>query len=140
MKGYFFGTFGGRCVRKPEISTTANGTLKAKFTVARNAGFGQQQESDFWQVVAYGKIAETCETYVDKGKELHLLCEVRNQSYEKDGEKKTFPHLVVKEMVFGAKGSSAEGQKEPAYQERSRERQAPPAQQMPTHNFDDVPF
>lgn len=77
----------GRLTADPEIKM-ANDKVIARFNFAVNRKFKKEgnPEADFFQCVAFGKIAETFEKCnISKGTKLIIGGEVRNNNYEKDG-------------------------------------------------------
>src|SRR5688500_19254167 len=65
----------GNLGTKPEIKNTENGKKLAQFNVAthesfRNAKGEKVTETQWHRVIAWGKVAEIAEKYLDKGKEV----------------------------------------------------------------------
>lgn len=88
----------------PDIRTANNGTKIATFTLATNEykknDTGEKQEFTTWhRIVAFGKIAEVVENYLQKGQEITLLGKINNRSYQdKNGETKYVSEVVVNEL------------------------------------------
>lgn len=57
----------GHVARKPELKSSANGNQYCKFSVATSRGYGDKRVSQWNDVVAFGKQAENCCAYIDKG-------------------------------------------------------------------------
>lgn len=57
----------GHVARKPELKASANGNQYCKFSVATSRGYGDKRVSQWNDVVAFGKQAENCCAYLDKG-------------------------------------------------------------------------
>ena len=57
----------GNLTRDPEIRYVGSGAAVTKFTLAVNRRSKQQEETDFIDIVAWDKLAETCNTYLKKG-------------------------------------------------------------------------
>ena len=71
----------------PEVIAFENGTKLAKFSMATNEVYrnneGQKQTDTQWhQVIAWGKLAELVETYLFKGKEVGVEGKLITRSYE----------------------------------------------------------
>lgn len=65
----------GRLGRDPELRYTANGTPVAHFSVASSRRWvgedGQTvEETIWWRVTTWGKMAETCAKYLTKGRQV----------------------------------------------------------------------
>lgn len=66
-----FGGIIGRLTKDPELRymNTANGQVaKCRFSVAVNDGYGENAQALFFNIVCWGKLAESCEKNISKGK------------------------------------------------------------------------
>ncbi len=78
----------------------------AKFTIATNENYkndkGEKVTDTQWHnVVAWGKTAEFVEKYLSKGKEVALEGKLTHRSYEdKNGDKKYFTEVVADEFLL----------------------------------------
>ena len=104
----------GNLGNAPEVKTMESGKKLATFNVAtsesyRNAKGEKVTETQWHRVVAWGKVAEIAEKYLDKGKEVALEGKLVNRSYnDKDGNKKYITEIQVSELLLlGAKTSEA---------------------------------
>jgi single-strand DNA-binding protein len=101
-KVQLIGNLGG----KPEIKTTEGGKKVATFSMAtneiyRNAQGDKVTETQWHRLVAWGKIADRVEKYLDKGKEVAIEGKLLNRSYtDKNGDKKYVSEILVNEMLF----------------------------------------
>ena len=102
----------GNLGNAPEIRTTESGKKLAQFNVAtsesyRNAKGEKVTETQWHRVVAWGKVAEIAEKYLEKGKEVALEGKLVNRSYtDKEGNKKYITEVQVNELLLlGAKAS-----------------------------------
>ena len=107
----------GRLTADAEMKCTNDGKVVARFNFAVNRRFKRDgdPEADFFQCVAFGKIAETFEKCnVGKGAKLLIEGEMRNNNYERDGVRNYGMQLIVNSFEFcESKGSS--GQSAPQY-------------------------
>lgn len=101
----------GNVGSEPEITNLESGKKVAKFSIATNEFYkdskGEKQQDTQWHnVVAWGKIAEIVEKYVGKGKEVALEGKLTSRSYEtKEGEKRYVTEVVANEiLLLGIKG------------------------------------
>ena len=108
-KVQLIGNLGG----KPEIKETESGKKLASFKLAtnesyRNAKGEKVTETQWHRVVAWGKVADIAEKYLDKGKEVAIEGKLVSRSYnDKDGNKKYITEVQVSEIhMFGAKVES----------------------------------
>ncbi len=104
----------GNLGNAPEVKTLDGGRKVANFRMAthesyRNAKGEKVTETQWHNLVAWGKIAEIAEKYLDKGKEIIIEGKLINRSYsDKDGNKKYFTEIQVNELLLlGAKGAEA---------------------------------
>ena len=104
----------GNVGNEPEITNLESGKKVAKFSIATNESYkdskGEKVTNTQWHnIVAWGKIAEIVEKYVDKGREVALEGKLASRSYEtKEGEKRYVTEVVVDEiLLLGIKGDNA---------------------------------
>ena len=70
----------------------------AKFRIAVDRGY--TDETDFFDVVAFGSIAEIAGLYVSKGKCVAIEGRGQARNYEKDGIKHRSYEIVVNNLEF----------------------------------------
>jgi single-strand DNA-binding protein len=107
----------GNLTRDPEIRYVGSGAAVAKFTLAVNRRSKQQEETDYVDIVAWDKLAETCNTYLKKGMSCLVEGRLSIRSYEtKDGEKRKATEVVCSNMQMldragagGGRSSSGDG-------------------------------
>jgi len=77
----------GNLTRKPEVRYTTSQEPMAicRFTVAVNEGYGEDKKASFIPVTVFGKQAENCEKYLDKGSKVGITGRLKSGSYEKEG-------------------------------------------------------
>ena len=78
----------GSIVAAPELHKTSTDKSVARVTVAVNRRYKDQngeRETDFVNVVVWGKLAETMASYASKGSLISLDGEIRTRRYEKNG-------------------------------------------------------
>ncbi|HAT4335526.1 TPA: single-stranded DNA-binding protein [Clostridium perfringens] len=98
---------GGKLVKEPELKfLDGDGKAVARFTIAvsrKIKGKDGKRETDFFNCVIFGKLAEGITKYANKGQEIVLVGEVRNRSYEdKDNIKRYITEVYVSEFdLFG---------------------------------------
>lgn len=112
----------GHLGAKPEIRyTSLEARPYCKFAVATTKRWrdknGQKQESTEWiHYVAWGKTAENASQWLDKGKGVYCEGELRTRTYEKDGEKRYFTYVLLRDFqILTPKKDSAEEELEVAH-------------------------
>lgn len=103
----------GRVVREIELRTTPQGQSVASFPLATNRFWidktGQrQEETEYHQIVVWGRQAEVCKQYVDKGRLLMVEGRLRTRSWETPtGEKRYRTEVIAEQIQFGPRTLNA---------------------------------
>lgn len=82
-------------VGKSEIRTTTNGTKVASFSVAVSEKRKGEDNTTWFNCIAFDKTAEVVERYVQKGSKVLVQGRIATRSYEKDGETKYVWEVVA---------------------------------------------
>jgi len=96
----------GNLGNAPEIINLESGKKLAKFAIAtnesyRNAKGETVKETQWHNLVAWGKTAEIVEKYLTKGNEVAIEGKLTSRSYEdKEGNKKYITEVVVNELLM----------------------------------------
>ena len=96
----------GNLGSNPEIKTLEGGKKLAKFSLAtsetyRNAQGEKVKETQWHNIIVWGKVAEIVEKYLTKGSEVAVEGKLTNRSYnDKDGNKKYFTEVQVNELLL----------------------------------------
>lgn len=91
-------TFIGRLVRDPEIRTTGNDTLIARYTLAVQR---DKDTADFFNIVAFNKTAEFAEKFLRQGTKVAITGRVQNDNYtDKDGNKHYTCNFIANSHEF----------------------------------------
>lgn len=100
----------GRLTNDVEISTTNSGTTVAKFPLAikrDRPNKNGEYETDFFNTIVYGKVAENCGKYLKKGSQIAVIGSVQNRSYDaKDGTKRYITEIIADKINFLSTGSA----------------------------------
>ena len=110
----------GRLTRDPEIKFAASGTQIASFSLAVDRG--KNDETDFVNVVAFGKTAEFIGSYFVKGRLVLVEGQLRIEKYEKNGETKTAAKVIANNVRFMETKKSANGGGEMTDEEAANKR------------------
>ena len=101
----------GRLTRDPEIRYTDGGASIARFGLAVDRRFKQENgaDADFINIVSFGKTAEFIEKYFHKGMKIALNGRIQTGNYtDKDGKKVYTTDIVAENVEFcESKGTSA---------------------------------
>ncbi|NVN16767.1 single-stranded DNA-binding protein [Muricauda sp. HICW] len=96
----------GNLGNDPEIITLENGAKLAKFSIATNESYknakGEKVTDTQWHnIVAWGKLAEITEDFLSKGKEVMIEGKLINRSYEtNEGEKRYITEIKCNELLM----------------------------------------
>jgi len=96
----------GNLGNKPEVRTTEAGKKIARFSIATNEIYKDSNgekvtETQWHNLVAWGKVADIAEKYLDKGSEVVIEGKLVNRNYNgKDGNKKFITEVQVNEMLL----------------------------------------
>lgn len=96
----------GNLGNAPEVKTFDGGKKMARFSVAtnenyRNAKGEKVTETQWHNLVAWGKVAEIAEKFLVKGKEVAIEGKLVNRTYnDKEGNKKYITEVVVSELLL----------------------------------------
>lgn len=104
----------GRLTKEPEVrySKGPEPVAVARYTLAVNRRFkGQgEQEADFINCVAFGKIGEFAEKYLKKGQLISIVGRLQVRSWnDQNGQKRWSTDVVVEEQYFAESKTSFEG-------------------------------
>lgn len=106
----------GRLGQAPEVKHLESGKTVANFSLATNEKYknakGELIENTEWHnLVAWGKTAEIIEKYVQKGSEIAIEGKLTSRSWDdKDGNKRYTTEVLVNELLLmGSKPSNGKG-------------------------------
>lgn len=95
----------GNVGNDPESVNLDNGKKVSRFSLATNENYlkdGEKvQQTDWYNLVAWGRQAELIQNFVTKGKEVAIEGKLTSRSYEdKNGDKKYVTEIVIREILF----------------------------------------
>lgn len=96
----------GRLGKDPETNSGA-----VKFSIATSEKFqdrsGQNQEKTEWHnIVAFGKLGEICQKYLEKGRMVYVEGKLNTTSYDKNGVKTYSTQIIASTVQFLGGASS----------------------------------
>ena len=107
----------GNLTRDPELRALPSGMNVASFSVATNRVYKdrdgkKQEQTDFHNVVVFGRQADTINQYLKKGSSVMIEGRIQTRSWEgKDGEKKYRTEIVADRVQFGPRSSGGGGRR-----------------------------
>lgn len=94
----------GRLGKDPELKSF-NNSKKASFTIATTDSYknqkGEKIEDTQWHnIVIWGKLAGVAEKYLKKGQEIAVEGKLVHRAYETNGEKRYITEINVNDLVM----------------------------------------
>ncbi|MBI4436327.1 MAG: single-stranded DNA-binding protein [Candidatus Omnitrophica bacterium] len=118
----------GNLTRDPELRYVPSGTAVASFGLAMNRTYTTQtgekkEEVCFVTVVVWGKQAESCSQYLNKGSQVLVEGRLSSRSWEQEGQKRSVLEVRAERVQFlgRQKAGTVEGLKEEAEEEVTTE-------------------
>ena len=108
----------GNLGKKPELRYTPGGQAVANFTLATNERFGgrdgqpAQERTEWHRIVVWGRTAENCGQYLDKGRSVYIEGRLQTREWQdKEGQKRQTTEIVANTVQFlgGKGGGGGEG-------------------------------
>ena len=96
----------GNLGNTPEIKDFEGGKKLAKLSIATNESYRNQKgelvkETQWHNVIAWGKTAKIVEEYLDKGAEVCISGKLTSRSYEDaEGNKKYISEIVMQDLLM----------------------------------------
>ena len=90
----------------PEMRFTPQGNPVTSFRVATNRFYTtpegeRKQETDWFTVVSWNKLAEQCNQFLNKGRLVYVEGRLRNRSWEgQDGQKRFRTEIIASRVTF----------------------------------------
>ena len=98
MKSFNSVTLVGRVIKETELKEVQNDNKRASFTLAVDRSYKNSEgkhPADFFNVVAWGKLAEICNDYVKKGCLVLINGKIQSRSYEEGKETRWITEIVA---------------------------------------------
>ena len=96
----------GHLGRDPEMRYTPNGRPVTSFSVATSRSWTsaegeRREETEWFNVVAWGNLAEICKSHLAKGQQVYVEGRLQTRGWEDEAGKKHFrTELVANEMIL----------------------------------------
>jgi single-strand DNA-binding protein len=108
-KVMIIGNLGG----DPEMRFTPSGSPVTSFNVATNWSYNapdgeRKEETEWFTVVAWNRLAETCNQFLTKGQKVYAEGRLRSRTWEgQDGQKHTRIEIIASRVIFLDKRAAA---------------------------------
>ena len=96
----------GRLGADPEMRYTANGSAVTNFNVATSRQYTtadgeRRDETEWFSVVTWNRLAEICSQYLAKGREVYVDGRMQTRSWEgQDGQRRYKTELIAENVQF----------------------------------------
>ena len=96
----------GNLGSEPEMRFTPNGNPVTSFRVATNRVFTtpegeRKEETEWFSVVAWGKLAEQCNQYLTRGRLVYAEGRLHTRTWEgQDGQKRYRTEIIARRVTF----------------------------------------
>ena len=105
----------GNLGRDPEMRYLPSGQSVTNFSVASSrryttSGGEQREETEWFNVSAFGRLAETCNQYLTRGQQVYVEGRLRSRTYQdRNGETRVSLDINLTEMqMLGRRGESSD--------------------------------
>ena len=105
----------GNLGRDPEMRYLPSGQSVTSFSVASNRRYTtstgeQREETEWFNVSAWGRLAEVCNQYLTKGSQVFVEGRLRSRSYEgRDGQTRFVNEINMTDVQFLGRAQGSEG-------------------------------
>jgi single-strand DNA-binding protein len=133
----------------PQVRYTPGGQAVANFNIATSERFnnkaGEKEERTEWhRIVAWGKLAEICQQYLKKGKQVYIEGRLQTRQWEdQQGQKRQTTEIVAQTMQMlgrAGEGGGAMGGGGGDFASQDFGSAEPAPQGASTTTDDDLPF
>ncbi len=102
----------------PEMRFTPNGNPVTSFRMATSRNYTspegeRKQETEWFDVVTWNRLAETCNQFLVKGKRAYVEGRLRTRNWEgQDGQKRSRIEIIANRVLFLDRQATASGMDE----------------------------
>jgi single-strand DNA-binding protein len=134
----------GRLTKDMELAYTSNGFAIGKLSLAssesKKVGDKWEDHAQFFDCKLIGKRAESLANHLTKGLQVFILGKLQQETWEKDGQKRSKITILIEQLTFGAKPSNnnnGSGSGSGGFQPTNSRQ---PSNNSQTNFEDDIPF
>lgn len=137
----------GNLTRDPETRALPSGMNVANFSIATNRTYRdrdgkKQEQTDFHNIVVFGRQAESVGQYLKKGASVFIEGRLQTRSWEKDGQKQFRTEVVADRVQFGPRRDGGAKKSDDGFGGESENASSGGGIEYPAEeiNPDDIPF
>jgi single-strand DNA-binding protein len=96
----------GNVGKDPEMRYTANGSAVTTFSIACNRNYSgtdgeRKEETEWFSVVTWNKLAETCSQFLQKGRRAYVEGRLHTRSWDgPDGQRRYRTEVIANTVLF----------------------------------------
>ena len=91
----------GNVGTEPEMRFTANGNPVTNFSVAVNEKYGETEHTEWFKIVTWQKLAETCNQFLVKGKQVYIEGKLQTRKWDsEDGQTHYKTEVIASRVLF----------------------------------------
>ena len=90
----------GNVGKEAEMRFTPAGKPVTSFSVACNSKYGENESTEWFNIVTWNKLAETCNQYLTKGQQVFVEGRLQTRSWESDDGVKHYRTEVIANRVL----------------------------------------
>lgn len=93
----------GRAVKDAELTKTTSGLSQCRFSLAVDRPFkqGEEKETDFFNIVCWRNVADSCSKYLKKGMRCAVMGSLQNRQYvDKSGATRYIVEILASSVEF----------------------------------------
>jgi len=90
----------GNVGKEPEMRFTPSGKPVTSFSVAVNSKYGETETTEWFNIVVWNKLAETCNQYLAKGRQIYVEGRLQTQKWEDDKGTHYKTEVVASKVLF----------------------------------------
>ena len=126
----------GRLGKDPEVRHLDSGVSVASFSIATSESYtnksGEKVEQTEWHnIVAWGKLADIIEKWVTKGMLIYIEGKLKTRQWEKEGQKHYTTEIFADQMQMLSKGEPKEASTPQHSQPQSEGNSSPEGDDLP---------
>lgn len=135
--------FIGRLGRDPESRFSPDGMQIVSFSIAVGRKYKDKEETEWVNIVAFGKLAEICAEYLSKGKQIYVAGRMNTQKYQdkETGQDRYSTRIIADQMqMLGGRDDDVGQRSQPAQRPQQTQQQSTSAPSSLADMDSDVPF
>ena len=120
----------GRLTKDAELTYANNGTALSKYSIAVGEKYKDKEETSFFSCTMFGKTAEGLSKYLEKGKQVCIQGKLKQDTWEKDGQKRERVNIIVNSVQLLGDGKA----------EKNKQSNVPPERFQDDADLLEIPF